>query len=1020
MVSRVHQSLLICGIWFVATAVLAQLGGIRGTVMDPDFEVPLPNVQVRVSETGQETETGDAGSYYLEGIEPGSYTLLFSKGGYTRVTRPNVVVSPGQLAELDIEMAGEYEEMDELVVRDIQLGGASEIGLLNLRLENSALMDSVGADMMSQAGVSDAAQALSLVSGTTVQDGKYAVVRGLPDRYVVSLMNGVRLPSADPDKRAVQLDQFPSELIESVQVTKSFLPEQQGDASGGAVNVVLKSMPDELVLKFKVGSKYKTTWPGEGGFLGYAGGGVNTWGKDDGRRNPQTSGTTWKGSVGVTRTDVPDVYDWSLTAGGKKEVVDGIRAAAFGNFYYKRDASHIEHKTSDKWWLRDGSMVPVYTGADDPFPTPSGKGFKTSLFDIEQSAEEVQWGGLAAVGLEAEDHTVSLLYMTTHVAEDQATLAEDTRGKDYYVTSRVPGYDPMAMADSDEYSDAAPYRRSQTLKYTERDTSSLQLHGDHVLPMPEVEAGNWFTLLKPEVDWTVARSTSELNEPDKRLFGSIWKPGSQTVIPGIRGAPPTTNTVAAGYYQDKPDVDYLGNAQRIWKEVSEDSDQYFMNFKLPFEQWSGDEGSLKAGLFHDRLKRNYNQDSFSNFSDPQNPGVNPTTGPKLPWTEYWTDQFPGSNDVMYAANIDVDYEGDQTLSAWYYMAEIPVSSYLTLIGGARFESTDLQITLINPEADATWAKLGDTGLRKLQPGDGDVDYHQDDILPSFGLQLMPVDKLTLRASYSETVARQTFKELTPIQQMEYLGGDTFIGNPELTMSALENYDLRLDYAPYPGGLVSLSWFLKNLEDPIEYTQSYIDNVGTYTTAVNYPDGKLSGYEVEFRQQLGKFWNPLEGLSVGANATFIDSEVTISAADQERLRLKPAQRAALGLGPEGYNEKTRDMLGAPEYLYNANVTYEIARSGTKLGLFYVVKGDTLLAGSNFVENYIPHVYAKEHPTLNFTLSQKLTDHFSLSFKAKNLTDPEIQEVYRSKFSSGDVVKTSYQKGIEYSLGLSGTW
>ena len=72
-------------------------------VLDQDFEVPLPGVKIRISETGQEVESSDAGSYFLEGIEPGSYTLLFSKSGYTRITRPGVVVSPGQLAEVDAE-----------------------------------------------------------------------------------------------------------------------------------------------------------------------------------------------------------------------------------------------------------------------------------------------------------------------------------------------------------------------------------------------------------------------------------------------------------------------------------------------------------------------------------------------------------------------------------------------------------------------------------------------------------------------------------------------------------------------------------------------------------------------------------------------------------------------------------------------------------------------------------------------------------------------------------------------------
>ncbi|WP_372847225.1 carboxypeptidase regulatory-like domain-containing protein, partial [Pontiella sp.] len=194
MRNRFNVSLVVGGcLWGLAAG--AQLGGIRGMALDADFEVPLPGVKVRISETGQETQTGDAGSFFFEQVEPGSYTVLFNKPGYTRFTKPEVVVTAGRLAEVDASLAGEYEEMDELVVRDIQLGGASEIGLLNLRLESSAMMDSVGADLMRQAAASDAAQALSLVPGTTVQDGKYAVVRGLPDRYVVSLLNGVRLPT---------------------------------------------------------------------------------------------------------------------------------------------------------------------------------------------------------------------------------------------------------------------------------------------------------------------------------------------------------------------------------------------------------------------------------------------------------------------------------------------------------------------------------------------------------------------------------------------------------------------------------------------------------------------------------------------------------------------------------------------------------------------------------------------------------------------------------------------------------
>jgi len=976
-------------------------GGIRGVVYDQDFDAPLAGADVSIVETGEKVTASPEGNYVFGQVEPGTYTLVVSKEGYTRKVFSDVVVPAGRMTDQDATLAGEFTDMEEFVVQDLNMGGSSEEGLLNLRMETPALMDSVGSDLMSRAGASDAAGALKLVAGATVQDGKYAVVRGLPDRYVSSQMNGVRLPTADPDKRAVQLDQFPSELIESIQVSKTFTPDQQGDASGGAVNVVLKGIPDEAILKFSVGTKYNTQVTGNDDFLTYKGGGVNFLGLDDGSRDEQIPRTSWDGAVGVSRGEAPIAYDWSITAGGKKELFDGVRVGGLGNFFYKHDVSYFDGGVDDARWVRDGNMVPSHSGGGNP-DLPSGNEFKTGLYDVSQGSEEVQWGGLGAVGLETDTHSLMLLYMQTHSAEDKATVAEDTRGKDFYVTSQVPGYDPLGVADSTDYNDAAPYRRNQTLQYTERDTDTLQLSGDHTLPFPEFGNPSFFRVLKPELDWTVAQSSSELHTPDKRLFGSKWIPTTETVTTGRGGT--TTNTIPAGYYQDKPPVSYLGNVQRVWEEVAEESSQYFVNGKLPFENWSGEKGYLKVGLFKDQVQRKYTKDSYSNV------GELSASGPPIGWDESWSDLFPSENHVLTDPLIDAGYEGEQEISAWYYMVDFPLTSFFKVTGGMRYESTDLSITIVDPEDNVTWVDPnGPGGLSDLLPGQADVDYQQDDILPSLGFEFQPLDSLTFRASYSETVARQTFKELTPLQQMEYLGADVFIGNPFLEMSALKNYDLRADWIPYQGGIISISWFKKEVENPIEYTQGFADNVGRYITPVNYPEGELVGYEVELRQQLGHLWNPLEGLALGANATFIQSEVTLSDDDREDLE---------GLG---YPEPTRDMMNAPKNLYNLNLTYEIAKSGTQLGLFYTVQGDTLVAGAakgDKANTYVPNVYATEYGTLNFSLSQKIGEHFKLSFKAKNLLDPEIQEVYRSDYFAEDTVKTSYKKGMDFSISLSG--
>jgi TonB-dependent receptor len=996
--------LFVAIIFFVSQGFAQQSGGIRGMVYDKEFDAPLAGAQVSIAETGEKVTASDEGSFVFGQVSPGKYTLVFSKDGYTRQVASDVAVAQGQMTDANATLSGEFTEMEEFVVQDVQLGGNSEEGLLNLRMESPAMMDSISSDLMSRAGASDAAGALRLVAGASIQDGKYAVVRGLPDRYVNSQMNGVRLPSADPEVRAVQLDQFPSAVIESIQVSKTFTPDQQGDASGGAVNVVLKGIPDESVLKFSVGTEYDTQTTGSDDFLTYKGGGLNFWGKDDGSRDPQAAGNSWKGSVGVTRDTAPAAYDWSVTAGEKKELFDGIKIGGLGSFYYKTDASSYENGIDDELIMAGGDvMIPAYTGDGSPSANPAGQQFKTSLYDVSRSVAEVQWGGLGVLGLETENHSLKFLYNLTHVAEDTVTLAEDTRGKDYYVTSLVPGYDPLGVQNSYDYHDAAPYRRSQTLNYTERDTDTLQLSGDHTLPFPEFGKSGVFTVQSPEVDWTVAKSSSELYVPDKRLFGTVWKPGTEIVMTGRNGT--VTNYTDAGYSRDKPPVSYLGNVQRIWEQTVENSDQYFINGKLPFENWGGQKGYFKTGIFNDEVTREYEKDSYSNLGD-----INGSS-PPLGWDEYWSDYWEQEQHNILPTQVDAPYDGEQKISAWYWMADFPVTSFFKVIGGARYEQTQLSTT-IHPESEVYWIEedpvTGLESLSTLSPGEGDADYQQDDVLPSIGFEFAPIESLKIRASYTETVARQTFHELTPVQQMEYLGGDVFIGNNNLSMSSLKNYDLRLDYSPYVGGLISLSWFKKDITDPIEYTQGYMDNVGLYVTPVNYPEGEVVGYEIEIRQSLGHLWNPLEGLSAGANATFLQSQVTLS--DDDRQDLEAA----------GYPEPTRDMLNCPDHLYNLNLTYDIEKTGTQLGLFYTVQGDALIAGANRgaeAGTYIPSVYEKEYGTLTFSLSQKIGKNWKLGFKAKNLLDPEIQEVYRSKYLAADTVKTSYKKGIEYSISAS---
>jgi outer membrane receptor protein involved in Fe transport len=1024
--------IILCGIGGLASGAYAQAsGGIRGMVYDQDFDAPLALAEVMVAETGQKVQASAEGNYVISGLQPGTYTLVVSKEGYTRKVFADVVVPAGSMRDQDAYLAGEFTDMEEFVVQDLNMGGASEEGLLNLRMEAPALMDSVGADLMSKAGASDAAQALTLVPGTTIQDGKYAVVRGLPDRYVNSQMNGVRLPSADPDKRAVQLDQFPSAMIESIQVSKTFTPDQQGDASGGAVNIVLKGIPDERVLKVKVGTKYKTNIGDAGSdFLVNRGVELSTWGHDaESIKAEVDKDLVWDGAVGPSRSESQPLYDWSITAGDKFDVGSDFKVGFIGALFYKRDASHYEDGVDDKYWLSTDTRSPYYLtmtptaslqyqtrydidgdGVRDVTPR-AGQDESTSLFDVTKGVEELQWGALGGVGLQTENHQLNLIYSYNFSAESVARSAEDTRGKDFFFDGyrwddpHSPGSGQTLWPGSSrevDYSGVAPYRRVETLDYIERIAGSLQLNGKHTIPIGERRVGSIVTLKEPVFDWTIAKSESTMDTPDRRSLETTWYVDDN--------GDPIYNIDTTGSFN-------TSLMQRGWREVEETSDQYFYNINFPFSVWNGEDGFLKFGVFEDHVERRFDQQSYTlDFIS----GFTPADY-RIWWNQSLSELL-GRNDVIMKEYLyDISYDAEQGIEAWYYMGEFPVFSFFKITGGARFEDTDISTTL-RPDSDQTTIFIKSDNFTGIKYKDADkddfeADIKQSDILPSIGFEFTPLEKVTIRGSYTETTARMTFKELTPVQQVENVGDDVFIGNPDLQMSALKNYDLRVDYNPYPGGLVSVSWFRKKIKDVIDYRQVLLGGEILATTSDNYPEGELQGYEFEVRQSLGEWWSPLAGLSVGGNLTVIESKVDATP------ELENLEVSALGLShPEiikaDYNGNTRDMMGAPEYLYNLNATYTVPKFGTELGLFYTVKGDSLkAAGTQDEGNWIPHVYEKKFASLNFSLSQKLGENWKLGFKAKNLLNPEIQTVYRSNYNGGDVAKTSYTKGREFSISLS---
>ena len=994
---RSHRLLLgLAAVVAAASAVHAQqVGTIRGAVIDKDFNEPLPGVTVKVSGVDERVTTDEDGVFVLRGLRPDTYTAVLAKDGYTRSVVQLRVVAGRQTSER-IEMLGDFTDLEEFVVREqLEQSLNTEQKVLENRFDNAAMVDAISSELMQASGAGDAGDALSRVAGAGTKDGKSAVIRGLPDRYVATQVNGVLFPSSDEDKRAVELDVFPTSALETVEVSKTFTPDQQGNASGGAVNVILRSVPDQpFFANYSVGTSYNTQTTGRRDFLSYADGGVRAFGRSGSERNIQEIGQNWEGAVGADTVEAPDNFKWSGSMGGRYELDDEWRVGGFVNFFYDRSSNHREGARDESWQVGQvGSLMTPQTQLGTITQPP----FTTSLLRIDRSQETLQFGGLSTFGLASDDHSFNVTHLFSRVAEDTVTFAEDTQGKSYL----FPGYDPLDPT-SPGYAegDSAPWTRQQTLAYVERGTEALQLAGRH-----RWDLYGFGSLRGVEVDWTVAKNKAFRDTPDRREFGTYWA---------------SSGDGNGTFFQLKPAAEFtLGNLQRTFITIEEQSEELALNFKLPLELWGGREGAFKFGWFQDSVTRTFDQETFSNFNDPNNTFTGSWSGPG--WAQNWIFE----EHLITPADTDVDYTGTQDIRAQYVMLDLPLNEELRMVGGFRWETTDISITS-SPEADATWVpsvdpngnpNFGIANFPVSDPNDPSYDpdalalanprTSQDDVLPAIGLIYEPVDNLILRTSFTKTLARQTFKELSPVFQQEYIGGPVFIGDPNLEISDVTNTDFRIDYTPAPGSLFSVSYFRKDIDKPIEYVEAA--QGFTFTRPVNYPSGKLVGWEAEVRQEMGELWRPLAGLQLGGNSTWIDATV-------ERPQIELEQFLQFQ-GVE--DDARRRMTDAPEYLWNLYTTYDIEATGTSLGAFYTVIGDTLIQGPGPSNSaFIPATFDRSYDNLTVTLRQELGRGVTLSLKASNLTDANRQQVYRTKYIPEDVVRRDYTQGVTYSLSIGG--
>ena len=269
---------------FCAQAAFAQKGIIRGTVYDDASGETLIGVTVVIDGTTIGSATDFDGRFEIQ-ADPGIYTLRVSYVSYAVLTIQDTDVKAGQVTLLDnIRLKEDVAQLEEIVITAKSIKTTEE-ALLTVKMKSANVMDGISASSFRKIGDSDAASAVKRVVGVSVEDGKYVFVRGLGDRYTKSTLNGLDIPGLDPDRNTVQMDMFPTSIIDNIIVMKSFTSDLPGDFTGGVVNIETKDFPEEQVFNVSVNGGYNPSMHFNKNYLASPKSGTDALGFDNGLRD---------------------------------------------------------------------------------------------------------------------------------------------------------------------------------------------------------------------------------------------------------------------------------------------------------------------------------------------------------------------------------------------------------------------------------------------------------------------------------------------------------------------------------------------------------------------------------------------------------------------------------------------------------------------------------------------------------------------------------------------------------------
>ncbi len=924
----------------ISLSASAQKGTIAGTVNDGQLNDILPFANIVIQGTTIGTTSDFDGKYSLE-IAPGIYTVEYSFVGYTTQQISEVEVKANATTLVDVTLSG--ASLDEVVITTTARQN-TEQSVLNLQKKSVQLLDGLSLESIKKSGASNVASAVRNVPGVSIQGGKYVYVRGLGDRYTKSILNGVDVPGLDPDRNTLQLDIFPSSILENIIVVKSSTADQPADFTGGVVDIVTKDIPSRKESSASIGVGYNPNFHFNSDYIKNDPSGTDFLGYDSGdRSNPFNPNQEFVFPLSAPNTAeflanqvIPTLaaqrdnsgadFNFSYTLGNSYDVGDN-KLGYLASISYRNETTYFDDYVDGQQYRKDVDPTVLELNADR---TQQG----------ERGENNVLVSALGGLTYKTDQSKYRFNVLHIQNGESGASVLRQT--------NRVNNSNSI---------------KKDILIYTDRSITNFLLSGKHTN-----EDASWTT------EWKVSPTISNVDDKDFRT--TPFKINDEN---GIFTIEPSES----------------GDATRFFRELDEINIASKLDLTRKHQLFEK-EAKLKFGGAFTYKQRDFVTTRFST------PFINLNSSvlngdPDALFGQFAFDAESESGFyVRQDSNENDSFESNINVGALYVSEELRPTSWFTAILGLRFEKFDLNYT-------------GQDQLGNVFDNEKVLD--KSDLFPSANLifDLTEDGDKKLRASYSRTTARPSFKEASLAQIFDPIENILFIGNIDLQPTYINNLDLR--YEVYGnsekkfgvGDFLALSGFYKSFKDPIELT--FFATATGQVTPRNLGDATVIGAEIELRKNLG--FVGLNGFSLNVNYSLIDSDETYN--EDERLLRENLLRDGQTL------DSGRVLQGQSPFLLNAGIAFESEDSSWKSGLFYNVQGKTLqIVGAGEIAD----VYTLPFNDLKFNLSKSFGEdqNQTITFKAGNLLNDDRESVFES-FGAQDQLYSKWSPGQDFSLGYS---